>query len=119
MRLPRDPELPAGLKTLSRLQFIHGFVVVAVATAIWLFPALEDASFVGARAGVRPGSPDGIPIMGPLPGWDGVSIACGHDHVGVMLSPGSAELAARYVLDGDPRPLEAFSISRFDAPASQ
>ena len=36
MRLPRDPELPAGLKTLSRLQFIHGFVVVAVATAIWL-----------------------------------------------------------------------------------
>ena len=31
MRLPRDPELPAGLKTLSRLQFIHGFVVVAVA----------------------------------------------------------------------------------------
>ena len=36
MRLPRDPEFPAGLKTLSRLQFIHGFVVVAVATAIWL-----------------------------------------------------------------------------------
>ncbi len=36
MRLPRDPELPAGLKTLSRLQFVHGFVVIAVATAIWL-----------------------------------------------------------------------------------
>ncbi|HEX5677586.1 MAG TPA: hypothetical protein VFX91_06430 [Alcanivorax sp.] len=36
MRLPRDPELPTGLKTLSRLQFVHGFVVIAVATAIWL-----------------------------------------------------------------------------------
>ena len=56
--------------------------------------------------------------MGPLPGWNGVSIAYGHDHVGVMLSPGSAELVARYILDGDPRPLEAFSISRFGAPAS-
>ena len=89
------------------------------ATAITLFPALEDASFVGARAGVRPGSPDEIPIMGPLPGWDGVSIACGHDHAGVMLSPGSAELVARYILDGDPLPLNTFSISRFDAPASQ
>jgi glycine oxidase len=90
-----------------------------VATAIGLFPALEDASFVGARAGVRPGSPDGIPIMGPVPGWDGVSVACGHDHAGVMLSPGSAELVARYILDGDPRPLEAFSISRFGASASE
>ncbi len=89
-----------------------------LAKAIGLFPALEDASFVGARAGVRPGSPDGIPIMGPLPGWDGVSIACGHDHAGVMLSPGSAELVARYISDGDPRSLEAFSISRFGAPAS-
>ena len=85
-----------------------------VDTAIALFPALKDASFVGARAGVRPGSPDGIPIMGPLPGWEGVSIACGHDHVGVMLSPGSAELLARYILTGDPRPLEPFSISRFN-----
>jgi len=84
-----------------------------VDTAIALFPALKDASFVGARAAVRPGSPDGIPIMGPLPGWEGVSIACGHDHVGIMLSPGSAELVARYIWTGDPRPLEPFSISRF------
>ena len=84
-----------------------------MATAIALFPALEDASFVGARAGVRPGSPDGIPIMGPLPEWEGISMACGHDHVGVMLSPGSAELMARYIFTGDPRPLEPFSISRF------
>ncbi|MEO1903302.1 MAG: hypothetical protein ABGX87_16225 [Alcanivorax sp.] len=36
MRLPRAPELPDALVTLSRLQFLHGFVVVAVASAIWL-----------------------------------------------------------------------------------
>ena len=39
---------------------------------------------------------------------------CGHDHVGIMLSPGSAELVARYILTGDPRPLEPFSVSRFN-----
>lgn len=90
-----------------------------IATAIALFPTLDDASFAGARAGVRPGSPDGVPVMGPLPGWDGVSVACGHDHVGVMLSPSSAELMARFILTGDPRPLEPFSVSRFGAPAGQ
>ena len=55
--------------------------------AVASFPVLEDAAFVAARAGVRPGSPDGIPIMGPVPGWDGLSVASGHDHVGVHASP--------------------------------
>lgn len=36
MRLPRDAELPAHLVTLIRLQFLHGLLVVAVATGIWL-----------------------------------------------------------------------------------
>jgi len=84
-----------------------------VTAAISVFPELRDATFIGARAGVRPGTPDGLPIMGPIPDWEGLSIACGHDHAGVMLSPGSAELVARYLLTGDPHPLEPFSISRF------
>jgi glycine oxidase len=91
-----------------------GAIRQLVDTATALFPALKDASLLSARAGVRPGSPDEIPIMGPLPGWEGVSIACGQDHVGIMLSPGSAELVVRYILTGDPRPLEPFSVSRFN-----
>ena len=85
--------------------------MIEVATTI--FPILKDASLTGTRAGIRPGSPDGAPIMGPVPGWEGLSIACGHDHVGVMLSPGSAELMARYLVTGDPDPLEPFNIVRF------
>ncbi|WP_101675138.1 hypothetical protein [Alloalcanivorax mobilis] len=42
MRLPRDNELPASLIPLTRLQFFHGLMVVAVATAIWL-PAPDVA----------------------------------------------------------------------------
>lgn len=36
MRLLRDAELPAQLIALNRLQFVHGLVLVALASAIWL-----------------------------------------------------------------------------------
>jgi glycine oxidase len=81
--------------------------------AIASFPTLGDAVFMGARAGVRPATPDDAPIMGPLPGWEGLSVITGHDAVGIMLSPGSGELMANYIDTGNARPLEPFSIGRF------
>ena len=86
--------------------------LIGNATAI--FPALAKARFVGARSGVRPGSPDDIPIIGPVPGWDNLSVASGHDAVGIMLSPGTGLLMADYISTGDASPLEPFSLSRFD-----
>ena len=83
--------------------------------AVASFPVLNDAVFVGARAGVRPGTPDDVPIMGPIAGWEGLSIITGHDHVGIILSPGSGELMANYIDTGNSRPLEPFSIARFQA----
>lgn len=84
-----------------------------LAAAAYTFPTLRDARFVEARAGVRPGSPDDIPILGPVPGWDGLSIASGHDATGIMLSPGTGALMADYIASGDARPLKAFSLERF------
>ena len=84
-----------------------------VETAATSFPILRHAEFMGARAGVRPGSPDGIPIMGPVPEWKGLSIASGHDHVGIMLSPRSGQLMANYISTGDADPLAPFSLARF------
>ena len=84
-----------------------------VTAAMLSFPSLGDAIFVGARAGVRPGTPDDVPIRGPVPGCEGLSVATGHDSVGVMLSPGSGELMTNYINTGDAVPLEAFSASRF------
>ena len=52
-------------------------------------------------------------MSGPVPGVEGLSIAAGHDAVGIMLSPATAELMAQYLLDGNAAPLEPFSISRF------
>jgi glycine oxidase len=98
-------------------QTTAGAVQQMVSAAVASFPLLKDAIFIGARAGVRPGSPDGVPIMGPVPGWEGLSIASGHDAAGIMLSPGSGELMANYITGGGAKPLESFSVSRFYAPS--
>ena len=84
-----------------------------IAAATLSFPGLADAEFIKGRAGVRPATPDGMPVLGPVPETEGFSIAAGHDAVGIMLSPGTAELMAQYLLDGNPAPLEPFSLSRF------
>ncbi len=81
------------------------------ATAV--YPMLQDAEFVGARAGIRPGSPDGMPILGPVPGWEGLSVASGHDHVGIILSPATGVDMADYIESGDASGLDFFSIERF------
>lgn len=86
------------------------------ASAVEVFPVLKDAVFVAGRAGVRPGSPDGVPIMGPVPEWEGLSVASGHDQMGIMLSPGSGELMANYISTGDVASLEPFSLARFGGP---
>ena len=86
-----------------------------LADAARAFPLLRDAQFAGAMAGVRPASPDGLPIIGPVPGRDGLILASGHDSAGVMLAPGTAQLVTEYIVSGDAAPLEPFGLSRFDA----
>ena len=90
-------------------------VTTILSNATSILPVLQDATFIEARAGVRPGSPDDVPIIGPVPGWEGLSVATGHDGVGVMLSPGTARLMADYINSGDARPLSPFSLARFDS----
>ena len=60
--------------------------------AILSFPSLGGAEFVSGRSGVRPATPDNMPILGPVDSTRGLSIATGHDSVGIMLSPATAEL---------------------------
>ena len=82
------------------------------------FPLLRDAEFAGATAGVRPSSPDGLPIIGPVPGRDRLIIAAGHDAAGVMLAPGTAMLVTEYILSGDAAPLKPFGLARFASDSS-
>ena len=88
-------------------------IATLVSGAVKSFPLLADAAFVSGRAGVRPATPDERPIIGPAPGVEGLTIATGHDAVGIMLSPGTAEMAVQYLLDGNDAPLRSFSAARF------
>lgn len=62
------------------------------ASAIELIPALADAQVVGHWAGLRPGSPDGIPFIGPVPDHEGLWLNCGHYRNGLVLAPASCQL---------------------------
>ena len=72
--------------------------------ALTLVPGLDDATFVAARAGLRPGSPDDLPIVGAT-GVDGLVVATGHHRNGILLTPITAEAVAA-VVAGAPVPDE-------------
>ncbi len=55
-------------------------------------------------AGLRPATPDGLPLIGALPGHEGVYLATGHGMLGVTLAPATAALLAPLVLEGRAAP---------------
>ena len=57
-----------------------------------------------AWAGLRPATPDGLPLIGALPGLDGIYLATGHGMLGVTLAPATADLLAPLVLEGRAAP---------------
>ena len=78
------------------------------AEAAELLPALADAQPAQHWAGLRPGSPDNIPIVDRHPDFDNVFVNSGHYRYGVTMAPASAELLVD-VMDGrapalDPAP---------------
>jgi glycine oxidase len=84
--------------------------------ALDVFPALEEASVVQQLAGSRPLSADRLPLIGPVPGMDGVTLATGHGTKGIHLAPITANMVAGYVLQGQPDvpfDLAPFLPSRF------
>ena len=67
-----------------------------LAAARALLPATADARFLAASAGLRPDTPDHLPLVGPWPATSGLVIAAGHYRNGVLLAP----LTGRIVADG-------------------
>ena len=84
--------------------------------AIDVLPDLGEAELVQHLAGSRPLSPDRLPIIGPVPGWDGVMLATGHTTKGIHLGPITGRIIADWVVKGRtdvPVDLDAFQPSRF------
>ena len=77
-------------------------------------PQARRASFAGARAGLRPGTADGLPVIGASRVLPNLMYATGHYRNGVLLSPLTAQLVADAMLDGCSDPaLAAVSPARF------
>lgn len=79
-----------------------------------LLTAVPQARFEAVRVGLRPGTPDELPLIGPSSTMPGVYYATGHYRNGVLLSPLTAKLLADLLLDGRRDPdLELVRPDRF------
>ena len=70
--------------------------------ALALVPGLAEALFVRSWGGLRPTTPTGAPILGPITGWDGLLLAVGHHRNGVLLSGITGETLAALALGETP-----------------
>ncbi len=69
-----------------------------------LWPALVAAP-AEPRAGLRPASPDGLPLCGPVPGVTAAYAFTAHFRNGFLLCPHGARMAAKEILEGKPQDL--------------
>lgn len=79
-----------------------------------VIPRLKDIHIIRAFAGLRPFTPDGLPILGKVEGIEGFVMAAGHEGDGVALSPATGVLIAELLDRGSTHiPLDEFALERF------
>jgi len=83
--------------------------------AVRLFPALKTVRIIRSFAGLRPYTPDGLPLLGQVEGRPGLYMAAGHEGDGVALGPVTGNIMAG-VIAGDPVDwdLSPFNPDRFE-----
>ena len=82
--------------------------------AIRVCPALRDAAVLRTWAGIRPATPDMLPILGAEPTDERLIYACGHSKNGILLAPATAISMAAVVLERSaPFDLTPFRADRF------
>ncbi len=80
-----------------------------------VLPKLKDLHVIRAYAGLRPYTPDGLPILGAVEGLEGFIMAAGHEGDGITLSPVTGEIIAKIITRGEiPFPMDHFRLERFD-----
>lgn len=83
-------------------------------SAMRVFPALSKVRILRTFAGLRPYTPDGKPILGPVKDWPGLYLAAGHEGDGIALAPVTGKIIAHVSCGLDPGiDISPFSLSRF------
>jgi glycine oxidase len=84
------------------------------ALAIALCPALSEAPVIDSWAGLRPVTPDLLPILGRDPEKPSLLYACGHSRNGILLAPLTGDCVAALITgETPPADISPFSITRF------
>ena len=91
-----------------------GGVSQLAAAATRLLPDTALSAIVETRVGLRPATPDGLPLIGFVPGATAICVATGHYRNGILLAPITADLVSRLLLDDvTDDALEATRLDRF------
>jgi sarcosine oxidase subunit beta len=98
-----DYDTEVDLTTLIRI----------VQRAIDFFPALADVQIIRTFAGLRPWTPDNLPIIGRFSEIPGYLLATGHEGEGIGLAPATAELITALILNQDLDDLYHTAARRF------
>lgn len=87
--------------------------------AIRFYPCIRDVNVVRSYAGLRPWTPDHLPIVSPVDEVPGLFVTCGHEGDGIGLAPITGLITAQ-ALTGQATtiPMEPLSIKRFREPAA-
>ncbi len=118
--VPRDLATPQRLVAGSTIEHV-GFEKAVTSGGIEqiltmvneIAPDLACAELLETWSGLRPGTPDELPILGPTD-MDGLLIATGHYRNGILLAPITAKVIAECITDGKPSiDLKDFSPLRF------
>ena len=95
----------------------HATLAALIARAVEMVPGLADMPVTATYAGLRPATPDHLPIVGVLETSPNVMYATGHYRNGVLLAPLTAKVLADRLLSGsDDVSLAVTSPSRFGVP---
>jgi glycine oxidase len=118
--VPRNLEIPQTVVVGSTIEnagyeklVTSGGVENILSAANELVPKLEKAEIIETWCGLRPGSPDQLPILGPVD-IEGLVFATGHYRNGILLAPVTAKLIGEWIADHrTSMDWEAFSPLRF------
>jgi glycine oxidase len=108
--------------TMERVGFQRGTtfggMADVIAKAIRIAPSLHSAAIESHWSSFRPGTPDGLPLVGESH-IEGLFVASGHYRNGILLAPLTAELIAE-AMAGAPESREALALSpkRFEEPSA-
>ncbi|HEV2489703.1 MAG TPA: glycine oxidase ThiO [Candidatus Acidoferrales bacterium] len=111
--VPRENGLCVAGSTLENAGFekqvTPGGLGKILSAAVELAPTMENAAVIETWSGLRPGTPDHLPIIGPTD-VEGLFIATGHYRNGILLAPATAKYMSELVCDGKSS-IEAGSFS--------